>query len=132
VNAAPPNDPSLAKLFSELAQETGTLVRQEVQLAKVELTEKAREAGKDAVLVGSGLVAVNIAVLALVAALILALGTLIPMWVSALLVGVALGVVGVVLMQRGVARLKQIDPVPRATVQTLKEDKTWASRQVSQ
>jgi hypothetical protein len=103
-----------------------------VQLAKVELTEKAREAGKDAVLVGSGLVAVNIAVLALVAALILALGTLIPMWVSALLVGLALGVVGVVLMQRGVARLKQIDPVPRATVQTLKEDKTWASRQVSQ
>jgi hypothetical protein len=122
----------LGELFTELARETGTLVRQEVQLAKAEMTVKAREAGKDAGMIGVGAILANIGLLALVAALILGLGTLMPLWVSALLVGVVIAAIGIVLVRRGVERFKKIDPVPRRTVQTLEEDKQWAARQVTQ
>lgn len=124
-----PQDRSLGELFSDLARETGTLVRQEVQLAKTEMTVKAKEAGKDAAMIGAGAYVGHIAVLALVAGVILALGQLIPVWLSALFVGAVLGIAAYVLVQKGRERLKNVSPVPHETVQTLKEDKQWATRQ---
>jgi len=122
-------DRSLGELFSDLARETGTLVRQEVQLAKTEMTVKAKEAGKDAAMIGAGAVIGHIALLALVAGVILALGQLIPLWLSAMFVSALLGIAAFVLVQKGRERLKNISPVPHETVQTLKEDKQWATRQ---
>lgn len=124
-----PQERSLGELFSDLARETGTLVRQEVQLAKTEMTVKAKEAGKDAAMIGAGAVIGHVALLALVAGVILALGQLIPLWLSALFVSALLGVAAYVLVQKGRERLKYVDPVPQQTVQTLKEDKQWATRQ---
>ena len=122
---------SLGELFSELAQETGTLVRKEVALAKVELTEKAKIAGRDAALVaGGGSIAV-LGVMALMAALILALGTLIPLWASALLVGLMVTILGGVLVALGIRAFKGLDPAPRQTLETLEEDKRWLKEQVS-
>lgn len=125
----PHQDRSLGELFSELARETGTLVRQEVQLAKTEMTVKAKETGKDAGMIGAGAVLGHVALLALVGGVILALGQIMPLWLSALLVSALLGVAAFVLVQKGIARLKKIDPVPQRTVQTLKEDKEWATQQ---
>jgi len=122
---------SLGELFSELAQETGTLVRKEVELAKVEMTEKARTAGRDAAMVAAGGSIAVLGVLALEAALILAIGTLIPLWVSALLVGALVSATGAVLVLRGVKAFKALDPAPRQTIQTLEEDKRWLREQVS-
>lgn len=122
---------SLGELFSELAHETGTLVRKEVQLAKVEMTQKAKVAGYDAALVAGGGAIAVIGAMALMAALILALGTLIPLWASALLVGLMVTITGGVLAALGVRALKGLDPAPRQTIETLEEDQQWLKHQLS-
>ena len=122
---------SLGDLFSELASETGTLVRQEVALAQVELTKKATSIGKNVgYLVVGGAVAYA-AALALMAALIIGLSYFIPAWASALIVGVAVGIAAYVMISSALAALKKTDLAPRETVETLKEDAQWLKNQVS-
>ncbi len=121
----------LGELFSELASETGTLVKKEVELAKVEMASKAKAAGRDAAVVAGGGIAAFIGVMALVAALILALGTVIPLWASALIVGLVVCAGGGVLAAMGMRAFKQIDPAPRETIRTLEEDKRWLREQLS-
>jgi len=122
---------SLGELFSELAHETGTLVRKEVELAKVEMTAKAKVAGRDAAFVAAGGAIAMMGALALLAALILAVGTLIPLWVSALLIGALVTGIGGALAAQGIRAFKHIDGAPRETIQTLQENKRWLSEQVS-
>jgi hypothetical protein len=76
---------SLGELFAELASETSTLVRQEFQLAKTELSQKAAHAGRNAGLIGAGGAVAYAGLLALVAAAIIGLGYFIPLWLSALI-----------------------------------------------
>jgi hypothetical protein len=121
----------LGELFSELASETGTLIRKEVELAKTEMTDKAKVAGRNAASVAVGGVVAFMGGLALLAGLILALGMLIPLWVSALLVGAVVAGIGGALVMKGMTSFKRIDPVPRETVRTLEEDKRWARQQLS-
>ena len=122
---------SLGDLFSELASETGTLVRQEVALAQAELTKKATDVGKNVgYLVVGGAVAYA-AALALIAALIIGLSYFIPAWASALVVGVIVGVVAYMMISSAIAALKKTDLAPRETVETLKEDAQWLKDQVS-
>jgi hypothetical protein len=123
--------PSLGQLFSELARDTGTLVRKEVELAKVEMTTKAKVAGRDAALVAAGGAIAVVGGLALVAALILVIGTAIPLWASALLVGAMVSTTGAVLVVMGLRAFKELDPKPRETIETLQEDKQWLRQQVS-
>lgn len=122
---------SLGDLFSELASETGTLVRQEVALAQAELTKKAADVGKNVgYLVVGGAVAYA-AALALIAALIIGLSYFIPAWASALVVGVIVGVVAYMMISSALAALKRTDLAPRETVETLKEDAQWLKNQVN-
>lgn len=120
---------SIGDLFAELATETSTLVRQEVQLAKTELTQKVTSAGKDAGMIGAGGALAYAGLLALIAAVIIGLGQLIPMWLSALIVGLVVVGIGYMLIQSGLKALKSIDPAPRETIETLKEDKEWVKEQ---
>lgn len=125
------DDRSLGELFAELAQETSTLVRQEVELARAELGQKAGQIGRDiASLVVGGAVAYT-GLLAIVAAVIVALAEAgLPWWLSALLVGVVIAGVGVAMVMRARTSLQQADLAPRRTVETLKEDREWAKEQV--
>lgn len=120
---------SLGELFSELANETTMLVRQEIQLARTEMTQKATQAGKDVGMIGAGGALAYAGLLALIAALIIGLGELIPLWLSALIVGLVVVGVGYLLIQRGLTALKQIDPKPQQTIQSLQEDKEWVKEQ---
>lgn len=120
---------SLGELFSELANETTMLVRQEIQLARTEMTQKATQAGKDAGMIGAGGALAYAGLLALIAALIIGLGELIPLWLSALIVGLVVVGIGYMLIQRGLTALKQIDPKPQQTIQSLQEDKEWVKEQ---
>jgi hypothetical protein len=122
---------SLGDLFSDLASETGTLVRQEVALAQAELTQKATSVGKNVgYLVVGGAVAYA-AALALIAAVIIGLSYFIPAWASALIVSVIVGVVAYLMISSALAALKKTDLAPRETVETLKEDAQWLKNQVS-
>ena len=125
------DDRSLGELFAELAQETGTLVRQEVELARVELSQKAAGAARD---IGSLVLGGAIAyagLLAIVAAVIVALADAgLPWWLSALLVGVVVAGIGYALVARARAALGRTDLMPQRTVETLKEDREWAKEQI--
>ena len=122
---------SLGDLFSELASDTGTLIRQEVALAQVELTQKATKVGKNVgYLVVGGAVAYA-ASLALLTALIIGLGTMIGYGFSALLVGVIVAVAAGILIMSALNALKNTDVAPRQTIETIKEDAKWLKDQVS-
>jgi hypothetical protein len=121
---------SLGELFGELARETSALMRQEVELAKTELTQKATRVGKDASVIGAGGAIAYAGFLAVMAAMILALGQLMPLWLSALLVGLVIGAIGYFLIQKGRNDLKRADLTPRETIESLKEDTEWAKEQI--
>ena len=123
-------DRSLGELIGELANETSTLVRQEVALAKAELTQKATRVGVQlGSLVVGGAIAYA-AFLAILAAVIIGLGRLIPLWVAALVVGAVVAAVAYSLVSKALRALKQIDVTPRQTVETLKEDAQWVKGQM--
>jgi len=120
---------SIGELFADLARETSTLVRQEVALAKTEMTQKASEVGKDAGLIGAGGAVAYAGFLAVMAALILGLGELIPLWLSALIVGLVVAGVGYALIQRGLSAIKRANLKPQQTIESLKEDAEWVKEQ---
>ncbi len=122
---------SLGELFAELSSETSTLVRQEVQLAKVELSHKASEVGKDVGYLAAGAAVLYAGMLAILAGLILLLGQLgfIALWFSALLIGIIVAAIGYFLVWWGLKAIKQTPLVPQQTIETLKEDKEWAKEQ---
>ncbi len=123
-------DRSIGELFSELANETGLLVRQEIALAKVELSHKASRVGRNVgYLVVGGAVAYA-ALLALLAAIIILLAGVMPSWVAALVVAVVVGIIAAILISKALTALKKTDIAPRQSVESLKEDAQWAKQQV--
>jgi len=120
---------TLGELFAALARDTTTLVRQEIDLARTELTQKIPGLGKDVGRLGIGAAVAYAGFLALIAAAILALGELIPLWVSALVVGIVVLGAGYILIQRARDGLKRADLTPRETIETLKEDREWVKEQ---
>jgi hypothetical protein len=122
---------SIGELFSDLARDTGTLVRQEMALARTEITHTMTRAGRDiGVLVVGGAV-VYAGFLALVAAAIIGIAAAgLDWWLAALIVGIIIAGIGAVLVQRGLGALRQEHLVPRQTIETLKEDVAWAKEQV--
>ena len=123
------DDRSLGELFSELSQETTTLIRQEVNLAKTEMSQKASRVGKDVGFMAAGGAVAYAGLLAIIAGVIALLALVIPLWLSALLVGIMVAGVGYFLVRKGLNALKQEDLAPRQTIETLKEDKEWAKDQ---
>ena len=123
------DDRSLGELFSELSQETTTLIRQEVNLAKTEMSQKASRVGKDVGFMAAGGAVAYAGLLAIIAGVIALLALVIPLWLSALLVGLVVAAIGYFLVRRGLDALKQEDLAPRETMETLKEDKQWAKDQ---
>lgn len=122
---------SLGDLLAELAGETGTLVRQEVALVGAELTEKATTAGRNIGFLAVGAAVAYAAVLALLAAIVLLLAQYIPAWMSALAVAATVGAVAYFMILAALARLRKTDPVPRATIESLKEDATWLKNEMT-
>jgi len=115
---------SIGELFGQLTQDLSLLVRQETQLAKTEIQGKISRASRDLVALAAGGVVALIGGFALAAAIILLLVDPVGLepWVAALLVGVLLAGGGYVMLQKGLRDLKTVDPAPRRTVESVKED----------
>lgn len=124
-------DRSLGELFSELATETSTLVKQEVALAQTELTQKATKVGKNVGFLVVGGAVAYAALLAFIAALIIVLSHVVPAWAAALLVGVIVAIAAVVMILSALSALKNTGITPTQTVETIKEDAQWLKDQVS-
>jgi uncharacterized membrane protein YqjE len=122
---APAKPETLGTLFGELANQSASLVRDEVALAKRELQWKLKTIQSALLTLAVGAVIALIAVLALCAAVIIALAEYVRPWQSALITGLILGMAAGAVIAIGVSRLKRTDLKPEQTLQTLEENKEW-------
>ena len=127
--SAAPEDQSLGELFGRVTSDLSTLVRQEMQLAKVEIKQEVKTAGKAGGLLGGGAFTGYFALLFVSLALAIGLAEFIWDWLAFLIVGALYGIAAAVLVSKGKQQLDQVDPVPQQTVETLKEDVQWAKNQ---
>jgi len=121
-----PRERPIGELVKELSTQTSTLVRQELELARAELQEKGKLAGKGAGLLAGAAVFALLAMGALTAGLIALLETAMSVWIAALIVMVLWVIVAAVLAKAGQAALKRATPPVPQTVETVKEDVQWA------
>jgi hypothetical protein len=120
-------DRSIGELFSKLSNETSTLIRQEMELARAELTEKGKEAGKGAGLFGGAGAVGLLGAGALTAGIILLLDLAIAAWLAAIIVGLVYVGIAALLGLQGRDRIKRATPpLPEQTVDNVKEDVEWA------
>jgi hypothetical protein len=122
-------DQSIADLLKQLSQETTTLVRQEIELAKAEATERGKQAGVGAGMVGGAGAAGLMALIALTLTAVFALDTFMKGWLAALIVTVIWGAVAGALALLGRNRIKEATPPAPQTIETVKEDVQWAKSQ---
>lgn len=111
---------SLGQLLGEVSKDISTLFRQEVELAKAELSQSAKKAGKGAGMFGGAGVAGLMALLFLSIALWWGLGLLIGNTWSAIIVAVIWGIAAAILAMRGKKEIDEIQGAPK-TAETLKK-----------
>ncbi|GIF43958.1 phage holin family protein [Actinoplanes xinjiangensis] len=116
---------SLGELIGNISDDLSQLFRQEVELAKAEIKQEATKAGKAAGMLGGAAFAGYLAVVLLSFAAVFALAAVMPLGRAALIVAVVWAAVGAVLYLNGQKKLKTVDPMPRRTVETIKEDAQW-------
>lgn len=116
---------SVGELIGNISNDLSQLFRQEVELAKAELKQEASKAGRAGGMLGGAAFAGYLAVVLLSFALVFALGNVMDLGWAALIVAVIWGIAGAVLFAGGRRKLKTVDPMPRRTVDTLKEDAQW-------
>ncbi|PRY11487.1 phage holin family protein [Kineococcus rhizosphaerae] len=117
------SDESVGQLLSQLTEQVSHLVRDEVQLAKIDLTEKGKKAGVGiGMFSGAGLLAF-FGVGALVTTAIIGLSHAVTAWLAALIVAVVLFAIAAVLALMGKKEVQQATPVvPKDAVEGLKQD----------
>lgn len=124
-----PKDKSLPELMGDLAADISGLVNAEIAMAKAEIGEKASLAGQGAGLIGGAIFALILAIGSCTALAIIALANLVAPWLAALIVTVLWLLLAGILALAGKGRFsKASSPVPKKTVETLKEDAKWVAK----
>lgn len=133
------DDRSLGQLLKELTSETTTLLKQEVNLAKTEMSEKASRVGTNlgSLAVGGGVALLG--ALALLAAAIYGLTSIldqfmslgVAVWLAPLIIGLILAAVGYSLVKKALETLKSESLAPQRTTQSLQENKEWLKEKIS-
>ncbi len=121
----PSPDQPLSQLLSRMTNDLSTLFRKEVELAKIEIKEDAKQTARAGGLYGAAGFAAYLTVLMLSFAVAFLLDLVLPTWIGFLIVGGLYGVAAFLLFRSGQERFKRINPVPEQTVETIKEDVEW-------
>jgi len=121
----PAGETSIGELIGNISSDLSQLFRQEVELAKTELRQEATKAGKAAGMLGVAGFAGYLAIVLLSFAAVFGLANVMDAGWAALIIAAVWAVVGAVLYVSGRNRLKTVDPMPRRTVDTIKEDAQW-------
>lgn len=121
---------STGELVKQLSEQTTTLVRKEIELAKAELSQKGKTAGEGAGMFGGAAVIGLLALATLTTMIVALLDKAMDLWIAALIVTVVYGAIAAVLAMKGKDRVKKgMPPAPEQTVETVKEDVQWAKNQ---
>ncbi|HEY9462347.1 MAG TPA: phage holin family protein [Vicinamibacterales bacterium] len=125
------NDPrSLGEMFADLARETRSLIHQEIELAKTELSQNASRIVPSLTMIVAGALIAYGGMLAIVAGIVLGLIAIgLVAWAAALVGGLVIAVIGYALVRAGMASFRPQDLKPRQTIETLKEDARWLRTQ---
>jgi apolipoprotein N-acyltransferase len=123
-------DQSIGELLKHLSEQTATLVRQELDLAKAEMQQRGKRAGLGLGLIGGGGVLALAAIGALTATLILVLAEWMDAWLAALIVTLVYAAGAAVLALQGKEKVGEATPPVPQTMETVKEDVQWAKTQV--
>jgi uncharacterized membrane protein YqjE len=124
------DDRSLGELLGDATRDMGTLVRKEIELAKVEIKEEVAKAGKAGGMFGATAVAAWMSLVLLSFAAAWGLAELMPQGVAFLIVGLVYAAVAAVLYTKGRNEMQHVNPVPEQTIDTLKEDAQWAKQRI--
>jgi uncharacterized membrane protein YqjE len=122
-------DRGIGELVKELANQTSTLVRQEIRLAQAEVSQKGKTAGKGAGMLAGAGVAALLGLGALTALLIVVLDSFMALWLAVAIVMILWLVIAAVLGMAGKNALQASTPPAPQTVETVKEDIQWAKTQ---
>jgi len=122
---------SVGELIGEVTSDLSKLMRQELDLAKAEMKVEASKAGKGAGMLGGAGIAGHLVLVFLSLALMFALDAVMPTGWAALIVAALWGIVAAVLAATGRKKLREVNPKPERTVETLKEDVQWAKTRSS-
>jgi len=124
-------EPSIGSLFTDLTDDMGRLVRQELELARIETMQKVSTAMRSVVMMVAGGLVVYAGFIVVLIAVAILLGQLMPYWASSLLVGAVILLIGAILLNSGRNSLTNLTVVPEKTVESIKDDARWAKEQVS-
>lgn len=124
-NSPADEQPSIGQLIGDISDDLSRLFRKEVELAKTEVREEAKKAGKAAGMLGGAGVAGHLVLVFLTLAVMFGLGNVMDLGWAALIMTVVWAAVGAALYSIGQRRLRTVSPVPQRTVDTLKEDAQW-------
>ncbi|MFB3926623.1 MAG: phage holin family protein [Syntrophales bacterium] len=122
---------SLGDLFNDLADGFRTLMRDEIELARLEISRKATALSKDLVLLAVGAAAAYAGLLAVVASFALILAGVFPPWLSALAAGIVVSGIGYIFVRRALGNINISKLTPGETIETIKEDVEWAKDKIS-
>ncbi len=125
------SEPSIGDLFTGLTEDMTRLLRQEIELARVETTQKINRAMRSVIMLAAGGFVAYAGLILLFIAIAVGLSNWMPLWLSTLIVSVVALVVGAVLIGSGRSSLSNLTVVPENTVESIKEDARWAKEQVS-
>jgi hypothetical protein len=133
------DDRSIGQLLKELTHESSTLLKQEMNLAKTEMSEKASRVGGNLGEVAVGGAVAFLGAIALLLAVVYGLTSLldkfmslgVAAWLAPLIVGIVLASVGYCLVKKALATLKQESITPQRTTQSLQENKEWLKQKIS-
>jgi formate hydrogenlyase subunit 4 len=124
------DDRSLGDLIAELSRETGVLVRKEIELARLELSTKAKQAGRDVGMAAVGGALAYAGLLVLLAAIVIGIVQLgVTPWLATLIVALAAIAIGYMIVSGALTRLRRASVAPTQTIETLKENAKWATGQ---
>ncbi len=120
-----PEQRSVSDVVQDILHNLQDMVRSEIRLAKVELREEGRRAVASGVWIAAGAVGAVSAWIFLLWTLAYGLATRMPMWAATLLVSAVMATAAAVLIMSGLRRVKDIQPLPERTLESVKENLEW-------
>jgi uncharacterized membrane protein YqjE len=125
----PKREEPIGNVVQELISDVRDLMRDEIKLARAEMSESVGNSISAAVMLGIGGALAFLGVAYLLLAGVFALATIFAPWLAALIVGGVVLLIGAIVLLLGRNRLQQVKVVPDETIETLKEDQEWLTRQ---
>ena len=116
---------SFGELLGQLANNSAALVRDEIELAKQEMSEKVGVLRSGVLIVAIGSIISLVAILTLTAAAVIGLANIVGPGYAALIIGGTLGIIGGITAFIGLGQIKRTSLKPEQTIETLEEDKEW-------